>query len=558
MRFAVALLLLALAPAAANAADDLDRALQDIVAGRQSGNALAGAVIAVKVGDKIVYAGAAGCAAFEETEVEEQRCRRKLTTDTKVRVASISKVATAMTALALEKEGLLDLDADISGALGWTLRNPAFPAAPITARQLMTHLSSLRDPEEYWVAAPGDFRALIEKAKPFAAAAPGGSRAPGAYFTYANINYGVLATALERASGERFDRLVASRVLAPLGIDAGFNWSGVTDKARREGATLYRTDKGKWIAQTDGDEILGGQDPLFLAQEGLDGPAYLATYAPGSNATLFSPQGGLRASVFDLLKILAARGEIEIVWRLDPQAENGDPAGGFYPAAGIGSLAVKGEARIWPGAELYGHSGEAYGLMAGLWRVPADPAAGRAQEVSFAYAITGASSPPKRGAHKAFFAVEEPLVRLAMAAAAEAGIAVDDEPRPFDQTRKAMEDVDAALAAAKAAEKNVLLVLGGNWCHDSRSFAMKLQNPATAPIVEAGYKIVYVDVGRRNRNLDVPKRFGVHSLIGTPTILVLSAEGALLNADTVHDWRNAADRSISETMAYLDRWADAE
>jgi hypothetical protein len=362
----------------------------------------------------------------------------------------------------------------------------------------------------------------------------------------------VLATVLEKAGGDRFDRIVSGRVLAPLKLDAGFNWSGVSASARRKGATLYRAENGRWVPQTDKAEILNGDAPFFLKEEGLDGSGYLQSYRPGDNATLFSPQGGLRASVLDLLKLLDARGPIDIVWRHDPKAENGDTDGGFYPAAGLGALAVAGEGRLWPGAELLGHSGEAYGLMAGLWRVAADAKKGRGEDVSFAYAITGAKKAPARGAHAAFYDVEEPLVRLAMAAAAEAGIAVDDEPRPFDEARNAMADVDAALAAASRRGVNVFLVLGGNWCHDSRSLAQKLAQADVRAALDAGYELVFVDVGRRDRNLDVPRRFGVQTLLGTPTLLILAASGELLNADTAHDWRNAAERTPAELKAYLE------
>lgn len=134
----------------------------------------------------------------------------------------------------------------------------------------------------------------------------------------------------------------------------------------------------------------------------------------------------------------------------------------------------------------------------------------------------------------------------------------DDEPRPFDQTRDAMADIDAALGRARAAGRRVLLVLGGNWCHDSRSFAMKLLEPSLAARVAESFEVVFVDVGRRDRNLDTAKRFGVHSLIGTPTILVLSASGELLNRESVSDWRNAADRTVEDLGLYLDGFAAGE
>ncbi|WP_411816449.1 thioredoxin family protein [Hyphococcus sp. DH-69] len=131
----------------------------------------------------------------------------------------------------------------------------------------------------------------------------------------------------------------------------------------------------------------------------------------------------------------------------------------------------------------------------------------------------------------------------------------DDNPRPFDASRNAMMDVDVALSAAQASGKNVLLVLGGNWCHDSRGLAAKFEEPELAAVIADGYELVWVDVGYRDRNLDVALRFGVLEVRGTPTILILSPEGALLNADSVHDWRTADSKSYDETLIYFKKYA---
>jgi len=136
-------------------------------------------------------------------------------------------------------------------------------------------------------------------------------------------------------------------------------------------------------------------------------------------------------------------------------------------------------------------------------------------------------------------------------AASEKTAHEDREPRPFDEARDAMADVDAALARAETRGVRALLVLGGNWCHDSRGLAAKFQTPDLAALIAAKYELVWVDVGRRDRNLDVAKRFGVGDLLGTPTVLIVSPAGDLLNADSVHDWRDAASRSEAETLAYF-------
>ena len=119
--------------------------------------------------------------------------------------------------------------------------------------------------------------------------------------------------------------------------------------------------------------------------------------------------------------------------------------------------------------------------------------------------------------------------------------------------------MDAALARAAADEKHVLLVMGGNWCHDSRALAGWLDTPRFRELVAAEYEPVFVDVGvpqtGEGRNLDIAKRFGLEELPGTPNVLVLTADGTLINADSATGWRNAASRSEDDIYAELARLA---
>ena len=72
-----------------------------------------------------------------------------LTENSRFRIASLSKMFTIFTLLELWEQGKIDLNADVSRYLGFTLRHPHYPQIPITARLLACHLSSLRDGRVY-------------------------------------------------------------------------------------------------------------------------------------------------------------------------------------------------------------------------------------------------------------------------------------------------------------------------------------------------------------------------------------------------------------------------
>lgn len=63
--------------------------------------------------------------------------------------------------------------------------------------------------------------------------------------------------------------------------------------------------------------------------------------------------------------------------------------------------------------------------------------------------------------------------------------AEDDHPRPFDGNHAAMPAVEAAMAEARSQNKRLLLVLGANWCHDSRALAHHFEDPELAATLEA-------------------------------------------------------------------------
>lgn len=135
------------------------------------------------------------------------------------------------------------------------------------------------------------------------------------------------------------------------------------------------------------------------------------------------------------------------------------------------------------------------------------------------------------------------------------------EARAYAATPDAMSYVDAALARASANGKRVLLAMGANWCHDSRAFAGWLETPRFAALVADRYEVVFIDVGSpqtgEGRNLDIARRFGLEGFPGTPAVLVLTAQGTLVNADTAQSWRNAASRSEDAIFAELTALAAA-
>lgn len=131
-----------------------------------------------------------------------------------------------------------------------------------------------------------------------------------------------------------------------------------------------------------------------------------------------------------------------------------------------------------------------------------------------------------------------------------------NEPRPYDAEADAKADVEATLTAARESGKLALIVMGANWCHDSRGLAAHFESEEfKSEIITPNYELLYIDVGEKDRNEDISARFGVDDIVGTPTVFIVTGEGEVLNLETAPTWRNAASRTREEIEDYFQGYA---
>lgn len=368
------------------------------------GRELAGLAAAVVEEGAIAYEGYFG---RRYIDGDERAADLPVTADTMFRIASISKLVATLGLMQLVEAGAADLDGDVSDYLPFRLRNPHFPHEKITLRQLLSHTSSIRDATAYTIPIPHTLEAFFVAGSPYfeEGAHWDNNHRPGAFFCYCNLNYGVMATVIERLSGQRFDQFMMARLFRPLGITASYNVALLPGELIRDVATLYRRVDGRWVAQADDYR---GVKPRPLAQlENPDAqaeyeakfgrptlPQDLRAYELGTNGTLFSPQGGLRISVRGLVRLMQClfRGGEGILrpesiqqmvreqWGYDPAEPNGDYYGGLMRSWGLSvqrfthTRELRDDGRVLgdrliasPRLVMRGHLGEAYGLLSGFF-----------------------------------------------------------------------------------------------------------------------------------------------------------------------------------------------
>ncbi|AKC81513.1 beta-lactamase [Xanthomonas arboricola] len=237
---------------------------------------LVGVAAAVIVDGKVAWRGAYGLA--------DRESGRPFTTKTVMNIASISKTVVGAAMMRAQEEGKLSVDADIDAYLPFQVRNPRYPSAPITLRQIATHTSSITDRWDVYAASYHFGRNAPQPLGEFLRGylVPGGpdynpknynASAPGTERDYSNIGAGLAGYIIERTTGQPLDRYTEDRIFRPLGMDST-HWR-LQPSDLSEGATLYLS-----------------RDEIAVALQPYTGTTW--------------PDGGLRTSVDDLSKFFIA------------------------------------------------------------------------------------------------------------------------------------------------------------------------------------------------------------------------------------------------------------
>ena len=124
-------------------------------------------------------------------------------------------------------------------------------------------------------------------------------------------------------------------------------------------------------------------------------------------------------------------------------------------------------------------------------------------------------------------------------------------PLPYDEHADAHATLQRGLEDARAANKDVLVVFGANWCKDCRELDKALHG-RTASLIDARFVVVKIDVGNFDKNLDVVKRYGYPIGKGIPAAVVLSPSDKVIyatRAGELADARHMGDEGIYNFFA---------
>ncbi len=127
----------------------------------------------------------------------------------------------------------------------------------------------------------------------------------------------------------------------------------------------------------------------------------------------------------------------------------------------------------------------------------------------------------------------------------------------YPAPEQAKTDLAAALRAAPAMHKRILLDFGGNWCSDCKVLDYYFHQAENLPILEKDFLMVHVNIGEYDRNVAIAERYGIPLKIGVPALAVLDEHGKLLYSQKQGEFESMRRVDPSAVTRFLLQWRPA-
>jgi thiol:disulfide interchange protein len=115
-------------------------------------------------------------------------------------------------------------------------------------------------------------------------------------------------------------------------------------------------------------------------------------------------------------------------------------------------------------------------------------------------------------------------------------------------------DIAAALKQARLEHKRVILDFGGDWCGDCQVLDIYFHQTPNAELLDKNFLVVHVDIGKFDKNLDVPKKYGVPIDKGVPALAVIDSNGTLLYSQQTAEFGDMRYMYPNSVTDFLTKW----
>jgi thioredoxin 1 len=124
----------------------------------------------------------------------------------------------------------------------------------------------------------------------------------------------------------------------------------------------------------------------------------------------------------------------------------------------------------------------------------------------------------------------------------------------YPPPEEAQVEISSALAAAAKDHKRVLLVFGGNWCYDCHVLDATFRSKSIAPVVNANYHVLHINVGNYDANLDLAKKYEIPLEKGVPSLAILDPDGKLVVSQKKGEFESTVSIGPEVIVEFLKKW----
>ena len=124
----------------------------------------------------------------------------------------------------------------------------------------------------------------------------------------------------------------------------------------------------------------------------------------------------------------------------------------------------------------------------------------------------------------------------------------------YPPPEEAQAEISAALAAASKDHKRVILVFGGNWCYDCHVLDTTFRSKEFAPVVNANYHVIHINVGNYDANLDLADKYQIPLKKGVPSLAILDPDGTLVVSQKQGEFESTVRIGPEDVLEFLKKW----
>ena len=127
-------------------------------------------------------------------------------------------------------------------------------------------------------------------------------------------------------------------------------------------------------------------------------------------------------------------------------------------------------------------------------------------------------------------------------------------PLPYNNKNISSRLLDSFINEAINENLQPVIIFGGNWCPDCRILDGTLELPTVKKFLNEHYKIMHIDIGRYDKNMELMSHLKIEQKNGVPRVVIFNFQKEILNSSTSSEWTTARDRKQQEIFNYFQKY----